>query len=74
MTDLDKALLRTYIKDCSLFGRTVQIRQSKERQALCKELGLSHEQLEGWALMLQRNVLHLPHRLDLICFSQEKRP
>lgn len=48
-------LLSTYISSPSTFSRTSQTRKSVERQNLLKSTKLSHEQVEGWALMLERN-------------------
>ncbi len=48
-------LLSTYIADLTIFSRTSASRQSKPRKALCEQAKLSHEQIEGWALMLERN-------------------
>ena len=48
-------LLSTYISSPSTFSRTSETRKSLERQNLLKGTKLSHEQVEGWALMLERN-------------------
>lgn len=56
MSGMEEQLIRAYIKQPHLFGRSSQIRKSKERQLLCDELKLSHEQIEGWAILLDRNV------------------
>ena len=52
---IQKILLSNYIADPSVFSRTSASRQSKLRKALCDQTKLSHEQIEGWALMLERN-------------------
>lgn len=52
---IQKILFESYISDPSVFSRTSSCRQSKSRQTLCNLTKLSHEQIEGWALMLERN-------------------
>lgn len=52
----NEKLLVEYIKNPVLFGRSSAIRSMKERKQLLNRLGLSHEQIEGWAVMLDRNV------------------
>lgn len=56
LSPTDRELMRAYIKDPGVFGRKAAIRQSAARKTLLQKLQLSHEQLEGWALMLERNV------------------
>lgn len=53
---MEEALLRAFIRDPMLFGRSAKTRQSDARRRLCEQLGLSHEQLEGWAILFERNV------------------
>jgi hypothetical protein len=55
ISGIEEQLLRAYIADPMAFGRTAMIRQSKGRKAVCDKLNLSHEQIEGWALMFERN-------------------
>jgi hypothetical protein len=50
-----KILLSNYIADPTVFSRTSACRQSKSRKAVCDQTKLSHEQIEGWALMFERN-------------------
>ena len=52
---IQATLLSTYITSPSTFSRTSETRKSAERQSLLKSTKLSHEQVEGWALMLERN-------------------
>jgi len=40
----------------STFERTASARQSNERDTLRKETGLSDEQIEGWFIMVKREV------------------
>ncbi|KAK5172999.1 uncharacterized protein LTR77_003121 [Saxophila tyrrhenica] len=55
----DMALFAAYKSSPQLFGRTFDIRRGQARQALKAETGMSDEQIEGWATMLQRD----PRRL-----------
>lgn len=52
---LDEQLLGEYSRSPAAFERSSRARQSKARQALCARLKVTHEQVEGWALMLARN-------------------
>jgi activating signal cointegrator complex subunit 2 len=52
---MQATLLSTYISSPSIFSRTSESRKLSERQNLIKSTKLSHEQIEGWALMLERN-------------------
>lgn len=54
-TGLSDELIRAYIKDPEVFGRGVKVRQSDARRKLCERLKMTHEQVEGWAIMLSRN-------------------
>ncbi|KAJ6588792.1 hypothetical protein B0H19DRAFT_1101164 [Mycena capillaripes] len=45
-----------YIRDPKLFDRDVQTRRGKPRADLKAQTGWSDEQLEGWRIMLERNV------------------
>jgi hypothetical protein len=53
---IEDALMQAYIKDPTLFDRSNKVRQSTGRKALCDRLKMTHEQLEGWAIMFSRNV------------------
>ncbi|CAK5274697.1 unnamed protein product, partial [Mycena citricolor] len=44
-----------YIRDPKLFDRDAATRRSKARADLQKQTGWSHEQLEGWRTMLERD-------------------
>lgn len=59
LSSTDVELMRVYAKDPALFNRKAQTRQSVARKSLLQKLQMSHEQLEGWALMLERNVSFL---------------
>lgn len=52
---LQALLLENYLSDPSLFARTSAARKLSDRSKLQSATKLSHEQLEGWALMLERN-------------------
>lgn len=52
---IQATLLSTYISSPSTFSRTSETRKSVERLNLLKSTKLAHEQVEGWALMLERN-------------------
>lgn len=53
---VEDALMQAYIKDPTVFERSNKVRQSPGRKALCDRLKMTHEQLEGWAIMFSRNV------------------
>ncbi|KAK3054839.1 hypothetical protein LTR09_003997 [Extremus antarcticus] len=55
----EMALFTAYKSSPQLFGRTFDIRRGQARQALKAETGMSDEQIEGWAVVLQRD----PRRL-----------
>lgn len=55
-------LFETFINSPVTFSRTSDTRKSPQRLKLLSSTKLSHEQLEGWALMLERN----PKRSNLI--------
>lgn len=48
-----KKLLPVYINNRKLLTKTE--RKSKERAELCEKLKMTHEQIEGWALVFERN-------------------
>lgn len=56
-------LFRTYQANPKLFARDKESRQHAERIRLRAETGMSDEQVEGWAVMLQRDV-NLQKRLQ----------
>ena len=45
-----------YIQDPSVFNRDAATRRSAARAALRKSTGWSDEQVEGWKVMLERDV------------------
>lgn len=49
-------LEHAYIADPTLFERNSVVRRSKARVALRDKTGLADEQIEGWKVMLERNV------------------
>jgi activating signal cointegrator complex subunit 2 len=55
----DMALFSAYRSTPELFGRTFDVRRGQARQTLKAETGMTDEQIEGWATMLQRD----PRRL-----------
>lgn len=55
MDPIQAILLKNYCLSPSTFSRTSTARKLPERLSLLKETKLSHEQIEGWALMLERN-------------------
>ena len=59
---LEDQLMQAYIKDPTVFERSNNVRQSAGRKALCERLKMTHEQLEGWAIMFSRNV----HTLEFV--------
>ncbi|KAJ2732766.1 hypothetical protein IW152_003569 [Coemansia sp. BCRC 34962] len=54
----EATLVRLYAEDPALFERKREIRKSPARMALCKQTGLTHEQIEGWYIMFRRNPRH----------------
>ena len=59
---LQVILFSSYISSPSTFSRTSASRSSKQRSELLLKTKLAHEQVEGWAVMLERN----PKRANLI--------
>lgn len=55
----DMALFTAYKSSPEIFGRTFDVRRGQPRLALKAETGMSDEQIEGWAVILQRD----PRRL-----------
>lgn len=56
VSPLESQLMQAYIKSPSVFERSNKVRQSAERKGLCEKLKMTHEQVEGWAIMFSRNV------------------
>lgn len=67
LTDIEKWFLQTprnpdtilelaYIQDPKLFDRDGQTRRSKARADLKAQTGYTDEQIEGWKIMLERDV------------------
>ncbi|KAJ2023269.1 hypothetical protein IWW57_004184 [Coemansia sp. S610] len=54
----EATLVRLYSEDPALFERKRETRKSPARLALCKQTGLTHEQIEGWHIMFRRNPRH----------------
>jgi len=50
---------QAYMLDPKLFERDAQTRRSKERANLMKSTGWTHEQLEGWKIMIERDVSYI---------------
>ncbi len=55
----EMALFTAYTSSPEMFGRTFNVRRGQARHALKAETGMTDEQIEGWAVMLQRD----PRRL-----------
>ncbi|CAK1365949.1 unnamed protein product [Cercospora beticola] len=55
----DMALFSAYRSSPEMFGRSFDVRRGQARSALKKETGMSDEQIEGWAVMLQRDPKRL---------------
>lgn len=60
---IQTSLLDAALKNPAIFERSAAIRKSAERVALLKRVSMSHEQLEGWWIMFQRNVSFI-----FVCF------
>ena len=58
----DFILLKEYARDATVFARTSTVRHSKARAALLRATEMTHEQLEGWAIMFERN----PRKLRIL--------
>jgi hypothetical protein len=52
----ESALVHTFVDNPEVFGRSGAVRKSSKRAELRKQTGMSDEQLEGWAIMFNRNV------------------
>lgn len=63
------ALYRAYLNSPEVFSRTSAVRQGKARKTLCDLTKLSHEQIEGWAVMLERNPRKQRILQDFVIFS-----
>lgn len=64
-----------YLKTPELFGSTSIVRRSKPRVALREQTGLDDQMLEGWRIMLERDVRFLPLAFDmLMIFCSPKSP
>lgn len=55
----DMALFNAYKSAPEIFGRAFDVRRGQARAALKSETGMSDEQIEGWAVMLQRDPKRL---------------
>ncbi|KAF2211952.1 hypothetical protein CERZMDRAFT_41937 [Cercospora zeae-maydis SCOH1-5] len=55
----DLALFTAYKSSPEMFGRSFDVRRGQARSALKTETGMSDEQIEGWAVMLQRDPKRL---------------
>ncbi|KAI7886336.1 hypothetical protein K492DRAFT_233608 [Lichtheimia hyalospora FSU 10163] len=51
----ESTLIHTYVDNRDVFNRSSAVRRSKARAELRKVTGMSDEQLEGWAIMLDRS-------------------
>lgn len=58
--DTETILELAYIKDPKLFDRDGQTRRSKARADLKAQTKWTDEQIEGWRIMLEKNVNYLP--------------
>lgn len=50
-------LMHEMMKDASVFERSA--RKSKEREKLLKQTGMTHEQVEGWYKMVDKNDINI---------------
>ena len=50
-----------YLEDPKVFDRDAETRRSKARADLRGRTGWADEQIEGWRVMLERNVRHLKY-------------
>jgi activating signal cointegrator complex subunit 2 len=55
----DMALFGAYQSAPEMFGRSFDVRKGQARRALKAETGMTDEQIEGWAIMLQRDPKRL---------------
>ncbi|KAI8082593.1 uncharacterized protein B0P05DRAFT_570822 [Gilbertella persicaria] len=51
----ESLLIHTFVERPDVFNRKSSVRKSKDRAALRRQTGMSHEQIEGWAIMFNRN-------------------
>lgn len=56
-----------YLRDAKLLERDGQTRRSKARAALREQTGWTDEQIEGWKIMLERNVRISLLRIVRVC-------
>ncbi|EAU91115.1 hypothetical protein CC1G_03283 [Coprinopsis cinerea okayama7 len=67
--DPEYLIEQAYVADPSAFARDAATRRSKARAELIQKTGWSHEQIEGWAIVLERN----PKKKDKILLKHEFR-
>lgn len=70
---LQVILFSTYISSPSTFSRTSTARSSKSRADLLVKTKLTHEQVEGWAIMLERNPKRANVVQDFIIWSKNNK-
>lgn len=69
MNTMDEMLYLTYIISPEVFERSSHIRRSSDRIELRSKTGLSDEQIEGWKIMLDRNVRFYSFFLMFLIFQ-----
>ncbi|KAG4304575.1 hypothetical protein PORY_001968 [Pneumocystis oryctolagi] len=70
---VNEILYATYIVSPEIFDRSSQIRRSSGRIELRSKTGLSDEQIEGWKIMLDRNVPRQIEKIeDMLNFTRNK--
>lgn len=52
----ESTLVHTFVENSEIFGRNSSARKSTQRAALRKATAMTDEQLEGWAIMFNKNV------------------
>ncbi|TFK25237.1 hypothetical protein FA15DRAFT_668775 [Coprinopsis marcescibilis] len=67
--NIESILELAYVADPAVFARDRNTRHSKARMNLSAKTGWQHEQIEGWAIMLERN----PKKKERILMKHEFR-
>lgn len=69
MDPVQAALLAAYTASPAVFSRTSAVRNGADRKELMRQTSLSHEQIEGWAVMLERNPKKTRILQDFVLFK-----
>jgi hypothetical protein len=60
LDDTTRRLLQCFVENPSILEKSKDARSNRNRDVLMKDIGWTHEQVEGWYSMFQRDV-RIPH-------------